>query len=99
IARIVEATHAHVPSAPEQVKKYVRHGASPRGAISIGEASRAHALLGGKPNVGFDDVRAVAVSALAHRLVLDYRARLDGVRGTDVVRAVLAAVAETGDAQ
>jgi MoxR-like ATPase len=76
----------------------VRHGASPRGAISIGEAARAHALLAGKPNVGFDDVRAVAVSALAHRLVLDYRARLDGVRGADVVHSVLAAIGETGDA-
>jgi MoxR-like ATPase len=98
IARLVEATHATATSAPAQVKQYVRHGASPRGAIAIGEASRAHALLAGKPNVGFDDVRAVAVAALAHRLVLDYRARLDGVRGPDVVRAVLESVGEVGDA-
>jgi len=94
IARLVEATHPRSPSAPEKVKSYVRHGASPRGAIAIGEAARAHALVTGKPNVGFDDVRAVAVPALAHRLVLDYRARLDGVGGGDLVRAVLAAVGE-----
>jgi len=97
IARLVEATHPHVPGVSERVTGYVRHGASPRGAIAIGEASRAHALLAGKPNVGFDDVRAVAVPALAHRLVLDYRARLDGVRGSDVVRAVLAAVPEVDE--
>jgi MoxR-like ATPase len=97
IARVVEATHPHASTAPNEVKQYVRHGASPRGAIAIGEASRAHALLAGKPNVGFDDVRAVTVSALAHRLVLDYRARLDGVRGVDVVRAVLAGVGEVSD--
>ncbi|MEQ1895104.1 MAG: AAA family ATPase, partial [Planctomycetota bacterium] len=97
IARLVEATHPKVAGAPERVKTYVRHGASPRGAIAIGEAARAHALLAGKPNVGFDDVRAVAVPALAHRLVLDYRARLDGVGGSELVRAVLGAVPEVDE--
>ncbi|MCC7013369.1 MAG: AAA family ATPase [Planctomycetes bacterium] len=98
IARLVEATHATAPSAPEKVRTYVRHGASPRGAIAIGEASRAHALLSGKPNVGFDDVRAVAAPALAHRLVLDYRARLDGIGGRELVRSVLESVGETAEA-
>jgi MoxR-like ATPase len=98
IARVVAATHASAVGAQEPVKNYVRHGASPRGAIAIGEAARAHALLSGKPNAGFDDVRAVAVPALAHRLVLDYRARLDGVTGAQVVQAVLEAVAEVDGA-
>jgi MoxR-like ATPase len=97
IARLVEATHPRAASAPERVKTYVRHGASPRGAIAIGESARAHALLAGKPNVGFDDVRAVAVPALAHRLVLDYRSRLDGIGGGDLVRAVLGAVGEVDE--
>ncbi|MSR62523.1 MAG: AAA family ATPase [Planctomycetes bacterium] len=97
IARLVEATHPKSPSAPERVRTYVRHGASPRGAIAIGEAARAHALLAGKPNVGFDDVRAVALPALAHRLVLDYRARLDGVSGADLVRAAFEAVPEVDE--
>ena len=77
----------------------MRHGASPRGAIAIGEAARGHALLGGKANVGFDDARAVAVPALAHRLVLDYRARLDGVTGPELVREVLAAVPEVDESR
>jgi len=94
IARLVDATHAGGPEAPEAVRTYVRHGVSPRGAIAIGEAARAHALLAGKPNVGFDDVRAVAVPALAHRLVLDYRARLDGKTPGALVRAVLESVPE-----
>ena len=97
IARVVEATHPRSTAAPERVKTYVRHGASPRGAIAIGESARAHALLAGKPNVGFDDVRAVAVPALAHRLVLDYRARLDGIGGAELVRAALAAVPEVAE--
>jgi MoxR-like ATPase len=98
IARLVEATHPKNASAPDKVRTFVRHGASPRGAIAIAEASRAHALLAGKANVGFDDVRAVAVPALAHRLVLDYRARLDAVSGGDVVRAVLESVREVDTA-
>ncbi len=94
IARLVHATHASTPGAPEKVKSYVRYGASPRAAIAVAEAARGHALLAGKPNVGFDDVKAVAPSAMAHRLVLDYRARLDGVSGRDLVREVLAATSE-----
>ncbi len=94
IARLVDATHPKSDLAPTQVKTYVRHGASPRAAIAIAESGRAHALLAGKPNVGFDDVRAVTASALGHRLVLDYRARLDGIGGRDVARSVLESVGE-----
>jgi MoxR-like ATPase len=94
IARLVEATHPRSSLASERVRTYVRHGASPRAAIAIGEAARAHALLGGKPNAGFDDVRAVAVPAIAHRLVLDYRARLDGLSASDLVRSLLEEVSE-----
>jgi MoxR-like ATPase len=94
IARIVDATHPDSPLAPATAKDYVRFGASPRAAIAIAESARAHALLAGKPNVGFDDVIAVAVPAVAHRIVLDYRAKLDGVTGAGVVQAVLDAVGE-----
>ena len=97
VARLVEASHPDDSEAPAAIKKYVRYGASPRAAISIAESARAHALLGGKPNVGFDDVRAVAPHALGHRVVLDYRARLDGVAGRDVVRELLQEVTELGE--
>jgi MoxR-like ATPase len=72
----------------------VKYGGSPRAAISIGAASRGLALLRGKPNVGFDEVRRVAAPAIAHRLVLDYAARLEGWDGRRVVAALLAAVPE-----
>jgi MoxR-like ATPase len=94
ISRLVEASHPTAREASSEVENYVRYGASPRAAIAIAESARGHALLAGKPNVGFDDVRAVAVPAMAHRLVLDYRARLDGVGGTDVVRSLLEGVGE-----
>ncbi|MDP6506500.1 MAG: AAA family ATPase, partial [Planctomycetota bacterium] len=46
----------------------------------------------GKPNVGFEEVRTVAPSALAHRLILDYTAKLEGVDGRQVVREILDSV-------
>ena len=51
-------------------------------------------LLRGKPNVGFDEVRRVTAPAMAHRLVLDYAARLDGWDGRRVVAALLDAIPE-----
>src|SRR5690349_10394414 len=54
IARLVAASHPSAADAPESVRTCVRYGSSPRAAIAIGAASRARALLRGKPNVGFD---------------------------------------------
>ena len=60
ISRLIAATHPASPDAPDAVKAFVKYGSSPRAAIAIGDASRGLALLQGKPNVGFDDVRRVA---------------------------------------
>jgi MoxR-like ATPase len=94
IARLVAASHPTSPDAPEAVRTFVKYGSSPRAAISIGAASRGLALLQGKPNVGFDDVRRVAKPAIAHRLVLDYSARLEAWDGARIVNALLEAVPE-----
>jgi len=92
VSRCVAATHPTAATAPVEVKRYVRYGASPRAAIAIAESGRAAALLAGRPHVDFQDVARVAVPALAHRLVLDHAARLEGVTAASIVRAVLAAV-------
>jgi MoxR-like ATPase len=94
IARLVAASHPTSAGAPEPVRTFVKYGSSPRAAISIGTASRAFALLRGKPAVGFDEVRRVAAAAMAHRLVLDYAARLEGWNGRRVVAALLEAIPE-----
>ena len=57
-------------------------------------SSRAAALLRGKPNVGFDEVRFVAPSVLGHRLILDYAARLEGWDALKVVDRLLEIVPE-----
>jgi MoxR-like ATPase len=53
---------------------------------------RARALLEGRMNASFEDVQAMAVPVLQHRIVLDYSARLEGRRAADIVAALLAEV-------
>ena len=94
VARLVAASHPASAEAPEAVRTFVKHGCSPRAAIAIGAAARGLALLRGKPHVGFDEVRRVAPPAMAHRMVLDYAARLDAWDGRRVVSALLEAIPE-----
>jgi MoxR-like ATPase len=94
IARLVSATHADNPAAPEEVRKFVRYGASPRAAIALAGTARSAALLAGKPNVGFEEVRRVSHSVLVHRLILDYAARLEGWTPHKMVGRILDNVPE-----
>ena len=94
IARLVTATHADQPMATEAVKRYVRFGASPRAGIALAATARAAALLAGKPNVGFEEVRRTASSVLGHRIILDYAARMDGWTPQTIVENLLDEVAE-----
>lgn len=89
IGRLVAASHANSSEAPEIVKKSVTYGASPRAAIALAESARAFALLAGRPSVGFEDVRAVALSVFNHRLIIDYRAKLEGVTSAQIVGELL----------
>ncbi len=96
IGRLVEATHPESGSCPERVRPLVRFGASPRAAIALAEAGRAAALLAGRPNVDFADIDQIAAPALAHRLVLQHAARLEGVTPAAVVQMLIEAVAKVG---
>ncbi|MGH2364606.1 MAG: AAA family ATPase [Chloroflexota bacterium] len=93
ISRLVLATHpdsAYSASA----RGYVRYGASPRGAQSIAATARIHALLQGRFNVAFDDVRFVALPALRHRVIVNFEAEAEGITAEAVVRDVIQAVPE-----
>ena len=91
-ARLVRATDRSAASCPQSVRGLIRYPASPRAAIALAEAGRAAALLAGRPNVDFDDVHRLARPALAHRLVLDHAARLDGMTQAGVVARLLEAI-------
>jgi len=96
IARLVAATHPRSAEASPQVRAYVSYGASPRAAIALAESARAVALLAGRPTVGFEDVQAVAVPVLNHRLILNYKARLDQVDSFSLVGQLVSSLDATG---
>ena len=84
------ATATRQPSA--QHAEHISFGASPRGPISVTQASRALALIRGRDYVTTDDVRALAKDALRHRLVLSYTALAEGVSPDQILDSVLATV-------
>jgi MoxR-like ATPase len=61
------------------VRQFVRYGSSPRGMQAMILAGKIIALLDGRYNVAFDDIRAGAVPALRHRLILNFEAQAEGM--------------------
>ena len=92
--RLVLATHPAGEFAFDATNQYLRLGASPRGAQTLILAAKVRALVDGRYNVGFDDVRRVALPALRHRLLLNFEAQAEGVTADDVLRELVPAVPE-----
>jgi len=86
------ATRPNDPRAPREARELVRFGSGPRGPQALVLASKARAALRGEAAADVGDVRALLVPVLRHRLVLSYRAEAEGVRDTDVLDRVAAAV-------
>ena len=95
VSRLVVATHPQESPAP-LVMQYVRYGASPRAAQALVLGAKITALLDGRYNVSFDDVRATAPAALRHRLILNFEGQAEGIRPDDVIGNLLEVV-EIGD--
>ncbi|NLY19327.1 MAG: MoxR family ATPase [Clostridiaceae bacterium] len=83
--RLVLATHPEDPDSPEVTRKYVRYGASPRGAQAIIGTARIRALLSGRYNVSFDDIRNVSYPALRHRIFLNFDAVSDEITPEKII--------------
>src|SRR5581483_6302399 len=78
-ARLARATHPDAAEAPDAVKRLVRYGSSPRGAQAIVLASKVRALRAGRAHVDPDDVKAVALPALRHRMILNFEGEAEGL--------------------
>lgn len=89
IARFALVTQPNQPGVPDQVRRYFRFGLSPRGAQSLVLAAKGHALLSGRYNVSFDDVRAVLGPVLRHRFQLNYEGEAEGIDPDSVLTSLL----------
>ena len=92
--RIVEATHPEDKDAPDVTKKYVRYGASPRGAQALVLAAKVKAVMDGRFNVAVDDIRYVLKPALRHRLILNFEGEAEGIGQDKVLDDLLKSVRE-----
>jgi MoxR-like ATPase len=90
--RLVLATHPTEASALPVVRQYVRHGASPRGLQALVAGAQVRALLEDRFNVAREDLQAVALPALRHRLILGFEAQADGITSDRVVEDVVSSV-------
>jgi MoxR-like ATPase len=88
-ARLLKASHPDDANAPETVRRYVRYGASPRGVQAMILAGKITALLDGRYNVAFDDLRQAALPALRHRLILNFEAQAEGITTDAVIETIL----------
>jgi MoxR-like ATPase len=89
---VLAATHPDQPRAPGLVRDYVRYGGSPRGAQALVSAGKIYALLDGRFNVSIDDIRAVALPSLRHRIILNFEGEAEGITTEAIIRSILDAV-------
>jgi MoxR-like ATPase len=88
--RVVEGTHpTGKPGVPPLTQKYVRYGASPRGAQAILLAAKIKALLDGRFAVSTDDIRTVAAPCMRHRLILNFEGEAEGVDPDTIIDSIL----------
>jgi MoxR-like ATPase len=89
---LVLATQPSHPQAHEAARKYVRYGASPRGVQALLQCGQARALFRGRLNVAEDDIRALAGSALRHRIILNFDAHAEGKTEDDILQSILESI-------
>jgi MoxR-like ATPase len=94
--RLVLATHPGGDYAAADTNKYIRCGASPRGAQAIVLAAKVRALLEGRYNVSFQDVRQVYLPAMRHRILLNFEAQAENIPSDEVLQGILKEVKEKG---
>ena len=87
--RLVLATHPEIESSPENVRRFVRFGASPRAAQAIIAAARVRALMAGRYNVAYEDIEALAPACLRHRIALSFEGMAEGETAEGVIAGLL----------
>ncbi len=97
IVRLILATHPNGPYALPVTNQYLRWGSSPRGAQTLALAAKVRALLEGRYNVSFEDVRRVYLPTLRHRVILNFEAQAEGMEPDQVLLQILEKLPEKAD--
>ncbi|NLC45496.1 MAG: AAA domain-containing protein [Clostridiales bacterium] len=92
--RLVMNTHPQLDTSPEVTKRLARYGSSPRGAQAIIQGAKVQALMDGRYNVSFEDIRNIAYPALRHRISLNYQAVSEGKNSDAVIQDIINATDE-----
>lgn len=97
IVRLTLATHPDGPHSLPVTNKYLRWGSSPRGAQTLALAAKVRALLEGRFNVSFEDVRRVYLPAMRHRVILNFEAQAESMETDHVLLEILEQLPEKAD--
>jgi MoxR-like ATPase len=87
--KLVSKTRPQSTDATEDIKKYIEYGAGPRAGQFLIIGAKAHALLHGKYSPDIEDVKAIAINVLRHRLIKNYKAEADGVSLENIINGLL----------
>jgi len=87
--RLVLASHPKTDTAAPIASQYLRFGSSPRGGQTLLLAGKVRALTDGRFNVSYDDIEAVAASALRHRLILNFEAEAEAITTDHIIGQIL----------
>lgn len=86
--KAVLATHPDSEYATEMTRRFVRYGSSPRGAQALVLTAKVNALLDGRYNVSFDDIKKVSLPALRHRIILNFEGEAEGISPDTIVQDI-----------
>jgi len=89
VARLIQATHPDTPAAASTARRYVRYGSSPRGAQALVLAAKVRALIAGRANVAFSDLKVLSLPALRHRIILNFEGEAEGINSDAIIQNAL----------
>ena len=94
VVRLTLATHPQGPLAPPATNSFLRWGSSPRGAQTLALAAKVRALLDGRYNVSFEDVRRVYLPSMRHRVILNFEAQAENIDADRILLEILEKIPE-----
>ena len=88
-AALARATRPSDPDAPEFIRDWLSYGGGPRASFNMVLAGKARAILRGRYHVAIEDIQAVALPVLRHRIIPNFAAQSEGLTADDIIRKLL----------